>query len=78
MLPLIRNKYPELAILEKLSLAIGSLSCLDRMMDPGIKVLDEVDRGGSRRRDKGTLSRGDTDRSSRDAGTFGHLIFVLD
>eukprot|EP00088_Acartia_fossae_P038678 TRINITY_DN4011_c0_g1_i5.p1 TRINITY_DN4011_c0_g1~~TRINITY_DN4011_c0_g1_i5.p1 ORF type:complete len:310 (-),score=92.46 TRINITY_DN4011_c0_g1_i5:2-931(-) len=43
--------------LEKLSMAIGNLSCLDRMVDPSIKVIDEIDR-------RGPLVRGDTDRSS--------------
>ena len=38
-------------------MAIGNLSCLDRMVDPSIKVIDEIDR-------RGPLVRGDTDRSS--------------
>ena len=38
-------------------MAIGNLSCLDRMVDPSIKVVDEVDR-------RSQLVRGDTDRSS--------------
>jgi len=51
--------------LEKLSVAIGNLSCLDRMVDPGIRVLDEVDRS-SRRHEKGTpLSREDSAQYSR-------------
>ena len=40
-------------------MAIGNLSCMDRMVDPSIKVVDEVDRRGGP-----PLVRGDTDRSS--------------
>jgi len=57
--------------LETLSVAIGNLSCLDRMVDPGIRVVDEVvdpatlEDNESHRH--GTISRGDTtERSSRD------------
>jgi len=50
--------------LEKLSVAIGQLSCLDRMVDPEVRVLDQVDINA--RRERGTLVRGDTDRSSRE------------
>jgi len=49
--------------LEKLSVAIGQLSCLDRMVDPEIR-LDQVDINA--RRERGILVRGDTDRSSRE------------
>lgn len=59
------NMSQLIASLEKLSHAIGNLSCLDRMVDPGIRVVDEVDRG-PRRHDRGHLVRGDTDRSSRE------------
>jgi len=59
-----QNMSQLISSLEKLSVAIGQLSCLDRMVDPEIRVVDEVDLGG--RRERGTLVRGDTDRSSRE------------
>jgi len=52
-----QNMSQLISRLEKLSMAIGNLSCLDRMVDPSIKVVDEVDR-------RSQLVRGDTDRSS--------------
>ena len=52
--------------IETLSVAIGNLSCLDRMVDPGVRVVEEVDRGVPDDLHRhGTVSRGDTDRSSR-------------
>jgi len=53
------NMSQLISSLEKLSMAIGNLSCMDRMVDPSIKVVDEVDRRGGP-----PLVRGDTDRSS--------------
>jgi len=49
------NMSQLISSLEKLSMAIGNLSCMDRMVDPSIKVVDEV---------RPPLVRGDTDRSS--------------
>lgn len=52
------NMSQLISSLEKLSMAIGNLSCMDRMVDPSIKVVDEVDQR------RPPLVRGDTDRSS--------------
>jgi len=60
------NMSQLIASLEMLSHAIGNLSCLDRMVDPGARLVDEVDHDSNLSHERGKLVRGDTNQSSRE------------